>query len=162
MAKMKDLMAYLDRNGVAYEVVDHVPAYSAHNVATSVHVADHAIAKTLMVRADDRYVMAVLPADQRLDEHALRMALGAHHVHLAHEEDLGHLFPDCEVGAMPPFGNLYALPVFVDSTLTSDEEIVFNACTHSHAMRMRMADYLRLVRPFVGPLAKTRTLMEEP
>jgi Ala-tRNA(Pro) deacylase len=162
MAKIKDLIAYLERNGIAFEVVSHTPAFSAHHVATAVHAPDRTIAKTLMVQADDRFVMAVLPADHRLDEHALRTQLGAHKLHLAHEEDLTHLFPDCETGAMPPFGNLYALPVFVDSSLANDEEIVFNACTHTNAIRMRTADYLRLVRPFVGPLTKTRALMEEP
>jgi Ala-tRNA(Pro) deacylase len=161
MAKLQDLLAYLERNGIAHEVVAHAPAYSAHGVATAVRLPDKTIAKTLMVRADDRHVMVVLPADHRLDDHALKVALGTKHISLVREEELSHLFPDCELGAMPPFGNLYALPVFVDSSLTEDEEIVFNACTHTHAVRMRTSDYLRLVRPLIGPVAKTRTLMEE-
>jgi Ala-tRNA(Pro) deacylase len=160
MAKLKDLVAYLERNGIAHEIVQHPAAFSAHGVATAVHVPDKVIAKTLIVRAGDRHVMVVLPADHRLDDHALKSALGAKHLSLAEEKDLTHLFPDCELGAMPPFGNLYALPVFVDTSLTEDEEILFNACTHTHAVRMRTSDYLRLVRPFIGPVAKTRVMEE--
>ena len=127
MAKLKDLVAYLERNGIAHEIVQHPAAFSAHGVATAVHVPDKTIAKTLIVQAGDRHVMVVLPADHRLDDHALKTALGVKHLSLAREEDLTSLFPDCEIGAMPPFGNLYALPVFVDSSLTEDEEILFNA-----------------------------------
>jgi len=161
MATMVDLLKYLDKNSIGYDVVEHPPAYSAHEVATAVRVPEKELAKTLIVRADDRYYMVVLPADHRLNDHALRDLLGARHVHLASEEDLRQLFPDCETGAMPPFGNLYALPVVVDKSLTEDEHIMFNACTHTKAVRMKLQDYLALVKPFVGEFANPRHTVED-
>jgi Ala-tRNA(Pro) deacylase len=162
MAKMKDLIAYLERNFVPHEVIEHTPAFTAHSVATAVHVPDREIAKTLIARADDRFVMLVLPADHRIDDHAIRTVLGARHASLAHEEDLGQIFPDCELGAMPPFGNLYGMQVIVDASLAGDAEIVFNACTHTHAVRLRTADYMRLVRPFVASISHAPHAVEEP
>ncbi len=161
MAKMKDLLKYLDKNGIAYQVIEHATAFSAHEVATVTHAPDRQLAKTLVIRADDRYYMIVLPADHRMNDHALRDLLGAHHVTLVHEEELSQLFPDCEIGAMPPFGNLYALPVVVDKSLTEDEEILFNACSHTKSIRMKREDYIRLVKPFVGEFTQPRHAVEE-
>lgn len=160
MAKIQDLLAYLEKNNIRFEVIAHSPAYTAHGVATVVHAPDRLIAKTLVVKADGRFVMVVLPADHRIDDHAIRSFLGVRHVSLAHEDDLGQIFPDCEVGAMPPFGNLYGLQVVVDSSLTDDDEIIFNACTHTHAVRLKTADYLRLVRPFVASVIHATHLEE--
>lgn len=161
MAKLKDLIVYLERNVIPHEVIEHKPAFTAHTVATAVRVPDREIAKTLIARADDRFVMLVLPADHRLDDHAIRSVLGVRHASLAQEKDLGQIFPDCEVGAMPPFGNLYGLQVIVDTALADDAEIVFNACTHTHAVRMRTADYLRLVHPFVASISHAPQAMEK-
>jgi len=156
MAKLGDVLGYLKRNGTAFEVLEHVPAYSAHEVAVAARTPDKDLAKTLIVHADDRFVMAVIPGDHRLDEHKLRTLLGAKHVRLAHEEDLKPIFPDCEIGAMPPFGNLYALPVYLDASLAADAEIIFNACSHTKSIRMKMAEYLRLVDPSIAAFSRSR------
>jgi Ala-tRNA(Pro) deacylase len=153
MAKMSDLLKYLNLTGVDYQVISHVPAYSAHSVALATHVPDSKLAKTLLVRADEQYWMAVLRADHFLDQKLLKHALEAKHVTLATEEELSIFFPDCEVGAMPPFGKLYALPVIVDKALTADNEIVFNACSHTQSLRMKFVDYERLVRPIIAEFA---------
>jgi Ala-tRNA(Pro) deacylase len=161
MAKLGDVIEYLKRNGVPYEVIEHVPAFSAHEVAVVSHVQDKDLAKTLIVHTDNSFCMVVLPADHRLDDHLLHQVVKAKHLHLAHEDDLRPLFPDCELGAMPPFGNLYALPVYMDQALTEDSEIVFNACSHTKSLRMKMNDYLHLVKPIVGPLSVPRFEVEE-
>jgi len=154
MAKMSDLVKYLNLNGVQYQVISHVPAYSAHSVALATHVADRDLAKTLLVRADEQYWMAVLRADYHINQRLLKHALEAKHVSLATEEELAVFFPDCEVGAMPPFGKLYALPVIVDRSLSDDETIVFNACTHTESIRMKFADYEQMVRPILAEFAE--------
>ncbi len=153
MAKTSDLIKYLNANNVSYQLLRHVPAFRAHEVAMATHVPDRNLAKTLLVKAGQVYWMVVLRGDQRLDEKALKRVLEVHHVHLAHEEDLDHLFPDCEVGAMPPFGNLYGFPVVVDQALPEDDEIVFNACTHTDSIRMKFSDFERLVRPMIAHIA---------
>lgn len=157
MATMADLARYLSDNHIQYEVLSHAPAYSAHAVAAATHVPEREMAKTLVIRADDHYWMAVIRGDHRISERLLKKALDVKHVRLAHEEDLEKLFPDCEVGAMPPFGNLYALPVVVDQALAEDDEIVFNACTHTESIRMKFADFGRLVKPLVAELVETQS-----
>ena len=154
MAKMSDLLKYLNLTGVQYQILSHVPAFSAHSVALAARVPDSELAKTLLVRADEQYWMAVLRADHHLNQKSLKHALEAKHVSLATEEELGVFFPDCEVGAMPPFGKLYALPVIVDKTLAEDEEIVFNACSHTQSVKMKFEDYARLVRPIIAEFAQ--------
>ncbi len=154
MAKMSDLLKYLNLTGVKYQVLSHVPAYSAHSVALAAHVPDRELAKTLLVRADEQYWMSVLRADCHLNQKLLKHALEAKQVSLATEEELAVFFPDCEVGAMPPFGKLYALPVVIDKALAEDEEIVFNACTHSQSVKMKFVDYQRLVRPITAEIAE--------
>jgi len=161
MAKLGDVIDYLKRNGVPYEIIEHAPAYSAHEVAVAVHVPDKDLAKTLIIHADETYYMMVMPADHRLDEHRVQHLIKAKHLHLAHEEDLKPLFPDCELGAMPPFGNLYALQVYVDKSLSNDDEIVFNACSHTKSIRLKMNDYLRLVNPIVAEFSRSRFELEE-
>lgn len=161
MAKMSDLLKYLNLTGVQYQVISHVPAYSAHSVALAAHVPDQDLAKTLLIRADEQYWMAVLRADCQLNQKSLKHALEAKHVSLATEEELAVFFPDCEVGAMPPFGKLYALPVVVDKALAEDTDLVFNACTHSESVKMKFADYQRLVRPIVAEIAERVHSTEE-
>ena len=125
MAKLDDVIDYLKHNNVQYEVIEHAPAFSAHEVAVVSHVPEKDLAKTLIVNADGKFYMVVMPADHRLDDHLLQGMLKSKHVQLASEEDLQQIFPDCEVGAMPPFGNLYALPVYADKSLADDNVIVF-------------------------------------
>ena len=161
MAKMSDLLKYLNLSGVQYQVISHVPAYSAQSVALAAHVPDRYLAKTLLVRADEQYWMAVLRADCHFNQKMLKHALEAKHVSLATEEELAVFFPDCEVGAMPPFGKLYALPVVVDKALVEDDEIVFNACTHSQSVKMKFDAYQRLVRPIIAEIAEQVHSTEE-
>jgi Ala-tRNA(Pro) deacylase len=161
MAKMSDLLKYLNLTGVHYQVISHVPAFSAHSVALAAHIPDSELAKTLLLRADEQYWMAVLRGDHHLNQKLVKHALEAKHVSLATEEELSVFFPDCEVGAMPPFGKLYALPVVVDKSLTEDDDIVFNACTHSQSVKMKFADYERLVRPITAEIAQRLQVPEE-
>ena len=161
MARTHDLIKYLTANNVSYRLLRHVPAFNAHSVAQATHVPDTALAKTLLVKAGKVYWMAVVRGDQRLSERLLKRALEVHHAHLAHEEDLDLLFPDCEIGAMPPFGNLYGFPVVVDKGLAEDDEIVFNACTHSDSVRMKFSEYERLVHPIIAEIARPESEFDE-
>jgi Ala-tRNA(Pro) deacylase len=162
MAKLGDVIDYLKHNSVQYEVIEHAPAFSAHEVAVVSHIPEKDLAKTLIVNTDGKYCMMVVPADHRLNDHLLHDLLKAKHIHLASEEDLQQLFPDCEIGAMPPFGNLYALPVYVDKTLSDDEVIVFNACSHTKSIRLKMYDYMRLVKPMIAEFSQSRFEIKEP
>jgi Ala-tRNA(Pro) deacylase len=108
------------------------------------------MAKVVIVKGQERFVMTVLPASWNVNLDRLRTVLATHQVRLATEEEIKDLFPDCELGAMPPFGNLYGLPVYVDQSLTEDEEIVFQARTHSDAIRMRYWDFAGLVYPVIA------------
>ncbi len=143
------LQRMLEEAGVPYQLMVHPVAYTAQEVAAHLHVSGYQVAKVVMAKVDDRLVMLVLPAPYRVDLERLCRALGAASARLAHEPEFAEVFPDCEVGAMPPFGNLYGIPVYVDRSLTRDPEIVFNAGTHRETLRMRYADYERLVRPQV-------------
>ena len=155
MAKMADLLRYLDSNKVEYQVVEHDPAFSAHEVAVTTHIPDSEIAKAVLLHIGDHFWMAVLRADQRINQQLIKRTFGAKHVCLAHEEDLAVRFPDCQLGAMPPFGNLYGIPVLVEESLAEDEEILFNACTHTKAVRMKFRDFRRLVKPAIAGFAET-------
>jgi Ala-tRNA(Pro) deacylase len=162
MAKLVDVIEYLKNNKVLYEIIEHAPAFSAHEVAVVSHVPEKDLAKTLMIQADGKYYMAVMPADHRLDDHLLRDVLKSKHVRLASEEDMQLIFPDCEVGTMPPFGNLYALHVYVDKALADDDMIVFNACSHTRSIRLKMYDFLRLAKPVIAEFTQSRFEIQEP
>lgn len=155
MAKMHDLLRYLDSNKVEYRVKEHAPAYSAHDVAVSTLISERELAKAILVSVDGRFWMTVLRTDHRVNTQMIKRAFGAKQVHLAHEEDLESLFPDCQIGAMPPLGNLYGLPVMVDESLAEDEEIVFNACTHTRVIRMKFKDFKELVKPVILQFAES-------
>lgn len=148
------LLKFLDESVARYQVLSHVPAYSAHDVARAAHVPERSLAKTLLVKADSQYWLVVLRADQRVDEKALRHELTTRHVHLAQEKEIESMFPDCETGAMPPFGNLYGLPVIVEKGLSEDDEIVFNAGTHTDSVKMRFADFVSIVDPIIAQFAR--------
>jgi Ala-tRNA(Pro) deacylase len=146
LTKLKD---FLDANGVRYVTISHSRAFTTNEVAASAHVPGKSMAKTVMVKVDGRMAMAVLPAASRVSFDQLRGAIGAREVVLAEEAEFRELFPDCEIGAMPPFGNLYGLPVYVADILGENEEIAFNAGSHTEVIRLAYADFNRLVNPQV-------------
>ena len=151
----KQLKEYLDKHGIKYVSIQHSPAYAATDVAASAHVAARHFAKSVVVRIDGKPAIVVLPANRRLLVHDLREILESADVHLATEGELRALFPDCEVGAMPPFGNLYGFPVYVAPELAHEPEIAFNAGTHSEIVTLAFADFERLVRPHVVDFVTT-------
>ncbi len=156
MPILTKLKQYLDENAVQYEVLSHRLAYTAQEVAAAQHVKGREFAKVVMAKAGDGFVMAVLPAMEKLDTGKLARAAGGAQVQLATEQEFERLFPNCDAGAMPPFGNLFGLPVYVDQSLTKDETIVFQAGTHLDTVRMSFDDFARLVAPVVGDLALRR------
>ncbi|MCS6952912.1 MAG: YbaK/EbsC family protein [Bryobacterales bacterium] len=154
MAMLQRLLKYLEDNQVEYTHHTHPTAYTAREVASVEHIPAHRIAKVVVYFTENGYGMAVLPGDSMLDLQNLRTTLGVSRLRLATESELADLFPDCELGAMPPFGNLFDLPVFVDGSLTSEETITFNAGTHRDVVHMKYKDFERLVRPTVMNLAR--------
>jgi len=147
------LRAFLDANNIKYMVISHPPAHTAQGIAAMTHIPERELAKTVMVLVDGRLTMAVVPASTRVDLSRLKKYLGADVTELASETDFRDRFPDCETGAMPPFGNLYGINVFADQTLALDREISFNAGSHRELVRMRYADFRDLVKPALMPLA---------
>jgi Ala-tRNA(Pro) deacylase len=144
---------FLDDNHVKYLTITHSPAFTANDIAHAAHISGREMAKAVMVNADGRLVMIVLPASKRLSFVEAANIIGGKNVRLAHEYEFAAQFPGCEVGAMPPFGNLYGVDVFADPSLGDYEEIVFNAGTHTELIRMRYDDFERLVHPKVAALA---------
>jgi Ala-tRNA(Pro) deacylase len=147
------LEAHLREQGVPFEVHHHPPAYTAQRVAELEHVSGKMIVKVVMAFADGKMVMLAVPAPKLVNLTKAAKATGAKEVRLAHENEFAAAFPDCEVGAMPPFGNLYSIPVYVDSELAQDETIVFNAGTHEDTVHMKYEDFERLVQPIRASLA---------
>jgi Ala-tRNA(Pro) deacylase len=150
---LERLETFLDDHHTKYTTIRHSRAYTAQGVAAVAHIAGRELAKTVMVRLDGTLAMAVLPAPQKVDLDRLRRLAGVDEVILANEESFGDYFPDCELGAMPPFGNLFGMQVFVDRKLTEDAEIAFNAGSHSELIRLSYADFNELVKPCVGDFA---------
>jgi len=141
------LKKFLDENKIKYVSVKHSSAYTAQEIAASAHIPGKELAKTVIIKIDGRIAMAVLPASYKVSFDQLKVALGVKEVRLAYEQEFMDKFPDCEVGAMPPFGNIYGIDVFVAESLSEDEEIAFNACTHTELIRMKFKDFEKLVRP---------------
>jgi Ala-tRNA(Pro) deacylase len=146
---------YLRESHVAFEVLEHEPTYDAQHMAHAVHVHGRDVAKTVLLRADHgyRYVVAVLPATHRLDLEKVGALLGGAKAELATEMEIGEHCPDCEFGALPPFGDKWGMKTIVDESLTKDEEIVFEGNTHQESIRMKYADFRRLAEPVVGSFA---------
>jgi Ala-tRNA(Pro) deacylase len=144
--KLKD---FLDSQKVKYVVISHSTAYTAQEIAASAHIPGQQLAKTVVVRLDSQLAMSVLPASYKVDLAALKEATGAQQVELAGEPEFRSQFPECELGAMPPFGNLYDLPVYVDESLTRDEIIAFNAGSHTELIKLSYKDFEALVKPNV-------------
>lgn len=144
---------FLDANGIRYTTLQHAPAFTANEIAESAHVKGAEMAKTVIVKIGRDMAMVVVPASHRVSVDSLERVTGSENVRIAHEHDFERLFPDCEPGAMPPFGNLYGLDVYVDPALTADENIAFNAGSHTELIRMRYDDFARLVEPRVLTIA---------
>jgi len=143
------VIEFLDKSGVKYEVTKHEPAFTAQQMATVEHEPGKYVAKPVIVKADDKYVMCVLSACYKVDLRALKKQLGAKSVELAEENEIEKIFPDCELGAAPPFGNLYDLPTYMDKALEEDDHIIFQGGSHEKSIRMSMDDYRKLVAPEV-------------
>jgi Ala-tRNA(Pro) deacylase len=145
----RKLKEYLDKNGIKYISIQHSPAYTSQEIAAQTHIPGKLLAKTVIVKVEGKMVMFVLPANRKVILPELRSALDAEKVTLATEEEFKELFPDCELGAMPPFGNLYGMEVFVSPELSQEQEIAFNAGTHTELIKMAYKDFERLVQPKV-------------
>lgn len=145
----KKVKQFLDEHHVAYQTIPHTRAFTAQGVAASAHIPGRELAKTVMIKVDGEMAMAVLPASYRIDFERLASSIGADRVELATEEEFRQLFPDCEVGAMPPFGNLYGMEVYVTESLAEDEQIAFNAGSHTELIQVPYEDFERLVKPKV-------------
>ncbi len=154
MTILERLLKYLDDNRVPYLHTVHEPVYTARELAAVEHVPPRDVAKVVVFHSERGYAMAVLPADKLLDLKELRSTLVLSHVRLANEQELAELFPDCELGAMPPFGNLFGLRVYVDQDLNAENLIAFNGGTHDDVIEIHYRDFERLVNPRVMPLAR--------
>jgi len=148
------LASYLEDQNASYEVIRHPRDFTAQQTAADTHTPGRAFAKAVIIEADNQPVMAVLPANQQVDLHRIGELLGARDVHLANEQQMEQLFPDSEIGAEPPFGNLYGMTVFVSPTIAADEYITFNGGTHEDAVRMPFRIYRELVHPKLADVAK--------
>jgi Ala-tRNA(Pro) deacylase len=147
---VKKLKDFLDKENIKYVNIYHSIAYTAQEIAASVHDKGKEIAKAVMVKLDGKLAMAVLPASHQVDFERLKRASGAQEAMLATEKEFKDLFPGCDIGAMPPFGNLYGMSVFVSRTLTEDKEIAFNAGSHYELISLSYKDFERLVNPKIG------------
>jgi Ala-tRNA(Pro) deacylase len=150
---VKTLKKFLDDNNVKYVTIQHSIAYTAQQSAESAHISGNDMAKTVMVLLDDQMTMAVLRAPDKVDLESLRSAAGAGKAEFASENQFQGLFPHVEVGAMPPFGNLYDMPVYVEENLSKDAQIAFNAGSHRELIQLAYDDFARLVEPRVARFA---------
>jgi len=146
---LKKLKDYLDSNNIKYVVISHSPAYTAMRTAQHAHIPGIELAKTVMVKIDGSMTMIVLPSSYKIDFELLKKLSGAKKIELASEQEFKTVFPYCEVGAMPPFGNMYNLEVYVAESLSHDKEIAFAAGLHSEVIKMDYNDFKRLVNPKV-------------
>jgi Ala-tRNA(Pro) deacylase len=152
MSVPQRLKSYLDSNYVPYQSLPHSTTYTAQGTATLMQVSGREVAKTVVLRAGvlgEETILAILPGSKHIKLDKLAAVVGKP-VRLATEEEFSRLFPDCELGAMPPFGALYNLPVYVDESLAIDKEVIFNAGTHHDAVRMAYEDFVRLAKPIAS------------
>jgi len=154
MPVLEKLRVFLEENHAEYTHTTHPLAYTAREVASVEHLPNREVAKAVIIFGDDGYHMIVVSASKLVDFQEVRLTLGLTHARLATEEELGRLFPDCELGAMPPFGNLYQIPVYLDSSLAAEEIIAFNGGSHRDVIHMPTDEYRALVHPMVVPLAR--------
>ena len=149
------LANYLSDKKIDYVTIPHAIAYTAQETAASAHVRGIEFAKTVIVNIDDVLAMAVLPAQYKINLGLLKREVGAKNLKLASEEEFKGMFPECEVGAMPPFGNLYGMEVYVEDSLLNDEEISFNAGSHAELVKISYQDFMALVRPKIARFTTT-------
>lgn len=154
MAVAARLKEFLDQHQIKYIACTHSQAFTAQEIAHTLHVKGRELAKAVILKADDRFVMAVVPAHHKVNMERFKAVTRAGDVRLATEQEFKGLFPDCEIGAMPIFGNLYGVAVYVAEPLARNEEIVFNAGTHTDSIRMAYADFARLANPIVGDFSE--------
>lgn len=154
-AKLKE---YLDSENIKYVSIIHSRAYTAQETAESAHIPGKELAKTVMVKIDGEMAMAVLPASDRIDFDLLRGSADATNVTLADETEFNSMFPESEVGAMPPFGNIYGMDVYVEESLSDDKEIAFNAGSHSELIKLSYSDFERLVKPKIVRISNRYSL----
>lgn len=149
---------FLKERGVPFEVIQHPATYDALRMAHSTHTPGREVAKTVLLRADGgfTYIVAVLPATRTIDLRKVSQCLGGAEVHLATEHEIAEHCPDCEFGALPPFGSQYAMQTLVDESLTEDEAIVFEGNTHREAIRMRLDEFRRLEEPMIAAFSLER------
>jgi len=152
---VRQLTEFLDSSNVSYTTNNHLPTYTAQDLAQTMHISGHNVAKTIIVNIDNKLVMVVLPACEEINLSALQDALNAKHVEIAKESAFEDCFPLCDTGSMPPFGNLYGMDVIVSSTLAHDEVITFNAGNYTEVVNMSFADYKKIVSPTVLNLTIT-------
>lgn len=145
----KQLKEFLDNHHVKYLSIDHSPSYTAQEIAAAAHISGKILAKTVIVKAGSQFYMVVIPATDHINFSELKEWTGSKEVDLAKESEFKNKFPECEVGAMPPLGNLYGMPVLISSSLTSQSDIAFNAGSHSELVKMSYEDFARLVHPKV-------------
>ncbi len=145
----KRLKKFLDDNNVKYTVKTHSQSFTAQQISATTHISGKDIAKTVMIKIEGKMAMAVLPGSYHVDFRLLREAVGNNSFKLATEEEFKNVFPECEVGAMPPFGNLFGIDVYVAKSLAEDHEIAFNAGSHTELIQMAYRDFERLVQPTV-------------
>ena len=153
---LKKIKDFLNSKNIKYVTISHSTAYTANEIAASAHIPGKELAKTVMVKIDGKMTMSVLPASYKVDFDLLQEASGASKVELASEQELEDMFPGCEIGAMPPFGNLYEMEVFVDKSLCEDEEIAFNAGSHTELIRLSYKDFEKLVKPKVVKFSSSK------
>jgi len=144
VSRLKD---FLDDQHIKYVTIQHSMAYTAQEIAAKAHIPGKELAKTVIVKIDGKNAMAVLPASYRINLGRLKQVCRASQVELASEEDFRDLFPGCETGAMPPFGNLYNMDVYVENSLVDDEDIAFNAGSHTELIKLSYQDFEKLVHP---------------
>ncbi|MEE9555119.1 MAG: YbaK/EbsC family protein [candidate division Zixibacteria bacterium] len=146
---VKKLREFLDTNKIKYVAIGHSPAFTAQQIAASAHIPGKELAKTVMIKIDGKMAMAVLPASYKVDFDMLKDVIGTDNIELATEREFKDLFSECEIGAMPPFGNLYGMDVYVAESLSDDDEIAFNAGSHTELIKMAYEDFEKLVKPRV-------------
>jgi len=143
----RKLKEFLDKNNIKYITIQHSPAYTAQEIAASARIHGKELAKTVIIKKDGKLAMAVLPANYHVDVEVLKKATGANSLTIATEQEFKDAFPECEIGAMPPFGNLYGMETFAEDSLAENKDIVFNAGTHTELIRKSYADFVNLVKP---------------
>jgi Ala-tRNA(Pro) deacylase len=152
------LRSFLGATHADYSITVHPKAFTAREVALSEHLPPREVAKTVILFGDAEYHVVVIPANKLVDFQELRSALGLAQARLATEDEIARIFPDCELGAMPPFGSLYGLPVYLDSSLAGEPVIAFNAGTHLEVIHMPTAEFRRLANPIIVSVVREPAL----